>query len=122
MNNETRPWGFFKVISDTELYKIKTLRICKNQSISLQYHNHRNEIWYIVSGFGKYINCQQGDPHTILSYKLGDTIEIPQGNIHRIMTTVDTIVYEVQIGSYFGEDDIVRLEDSYNRIKEGVDE
>jgi len=117
-----RPWGTFKVISDNDLYKVKKLTIFRDQSISLQYHNHRSEIWYIVSGKGIVINYENDSDKKEFSYAPGDTFEIAQGNIHKILADTETVVFEVQIGSYFGEDDIVRLEDKYGRIKEGMDE
>ena len=118
MNKEARPWGLFEVISDTDLYKLKKLTIFSGESISLQYHNHRSEIWYIISGTGIVVNCHKDySIREEIEYKAGDTFEIAQGNVHKISATTKTEVFEVQMGTYFGEDDIVRLEDKYNRIE-----
>lgn len=117
MNEELRPWGIFKVISDTELYKAKILTIFRDQSISLQYHNHRSEIWYVVSGKGSYVNCLLDKEYLTCEYSSGDIIEIPQGNVHKISADTETVIFEVQIGTSFDESDIIRLEDKYGRIK-----
>ena len=121
-NKEARPWGLFEVISDTDLYKLKKLIVFTDECISLQYHNYRSEIWHIISGTGTVINCDKDSSiREEIEYKAGDTFEIPQGNVHKISATTKTEVFEVQLGSYFGEDDIVRLEDKYNRIEKGID-
>lgn len=122
MNREVRPWGVFEIISDTDLYKLKKLTIFTGESISLQYHKYRTEIWYIISGTGTVINCDKDSSiREEFEYIQGDTFEILQESVHKISATTKTEVFEVQIGSYFGEDDIIRLDDECSRIKEGVD-
>lgn len=117
---ETRPWGSFKVLRDDEVYKMKELTIKKDESISLQYHKQRTEIWYILDGQGEYINQKNSDNLVRKKYNKGDVIEIPVGNIHRITSdTTETKIFEIQIGDYFGEDDIIRLQDKYKRVKIG---
>jgi len=125
---ETRPWGTFEVIGDSDVYrlsqfeyKLKKLTIFAGECISLQYHNYRGEIWHIISGKGTVVNYANGSDREEFKYISGDTFEIPQGNIHKILADTETVVFEVQLGSYFGEDDIIRLEDKYGRIKEGMD-
>ena len=112
-----RPWGSYKVISDTDLYKMKTLTISADQSISLQYHKHRSEIWYIISGDGEVLNYAPDTEAKAISYSVGDIFEVAQGNIHKIKAKTETVIFEVQIGTYFGEEDIIRLEDQYGRMK-----
>ena len=88
------------------------IEINPGQRLSYQYHNNRSEVWTIIKGKGSVTLDGK-----INNYKKGDTILIPKGAKHRIENNgKDKIVFiEVQTGSYFGEDDIVRLEDDYNR-------
>jgi len=95
MNEEKRPWGTFEVISDTKLYKVKKLTIFRGQSISLQYHNYRNEIWHIISGKGIVVNYKKGEINQEFKYFSGCTFEIPQGNVHKIIANTETVVFEV---------------------------
>lgn len=117
-----RPWGSYQVISDNDLYKMKRLTIGAGQSISLQFHKHRSEIWYIISGEGIVMNYAPGSEAKEISYNSGGIFEIAQGNIHKIKAKTVTVIFEVQIGTYFGEDDIIRLEDQYGRMKEDIKE
>ena len=112
INIEERPWGRFYVLHDQPTYKLKRIEVDPGERLSYQYHNKRSESWTIVSGIGSI--TLDGN---VKDYKQGETILIPQGVKHRIESkTNKTIVFiEVQTGSYFGEDDIVRIEDDYNR-------
>ena len=108
-----RPWGSFFVIANEPLYKIKRIEVDKGEvRLSYQYHNKRSEVWTIIQGEG--IITLNDKPKNILK---GDTILVPQGVKHRIENTggEKTIFIEVQTGSYFGEDDIVRIQGDYNR-------
>ena len=107
-----RPWGYYKILEDTDYFKSKRLVIYPNQSISLQYHNKRNETWTIVKGKASVI---KGDENLVIT--VGETVYIPAGFNHRITNNTETDVelIEVQTGTYFGEDDIIRLDDQYNR-------
>lgn len=109
---EERPWGSFFVIANEPLYKIKRIEVDKGKRLSYQYHNKRSEVWTIIQGEG--IITLNDKPK---KYIKGDTILVPQGVKHRIENTGSekTIFIEVQTGSYFGEDDIVRIQDDYNR-------
>jgi len=109
---EKRPWGSFFVIQESTSYKIKRIEVNPGQRLSYQYHNKRSEVWVIIQGNGV-ITLNDIERN----YSSGDTILIPQGMKHRIENqgTDTTIFIEVQTGSYFGEDDIVRLDDDYNR-------
>lgn len=109
---ELRPWGDFEVLRDTERFKSKLIRVHPGQQLSYQSHRHRSEHWVIVAGH----------PEVVLDdavHRLapGDHIAIPQGARHRIRNPGGEPVefVEVQLGSYFGEDDIVRYEDDYQR-------
>ena len=109
---DERPWGKFYILHETSDYKIKRIEVNVGQRLSYQYHNKRSEVWIIIQGEGKiYLNGEYK------SYKKNDTILIPKGMKHRIENLGDdkTIFIEVQTGEYFGEDDIIRLHDDYNR-------
>ena len=111
--SEKRPWGCFFVIHDEPTYKLKRIEVNPGGRLSYQYHNKRSEAWTIVDGIGyTTINGVEKD------FSNGDTIIIPQGVKHRIENrgSEKLVFIEVQTGSYFGEDDIVRVEDDYNRI------
>ena len=111
---ENRPWGGYIVLIDNENYKVKKLIINPKKRFSLQYHNKRTETWTIVKGK---LEITIGGKKGIYSY--GQTISVPVGTTHRIENISDDIaeIIEVQTGTYFGEDDIVRLEDDFGRIK-----
>jgi mannose-6-phosphate isomerase len=110
--SEKRPWGEFFIIQETISYKIKRIEVNPGQRLSYQYHNKRSEVWIIIQGEGTVLLNDNK-----INYSKGDTIEIPQGVKHRIENngSEKTIFIEVQTGTYFGEDDIVRLQDDYNR-------
>ena len=111
---QERPWGKYIVITDESNYKLKKIEVNPGHRLSYQYHNKRSEVWTIVKGYGEVIIDGQ-----IEEVNYGDCIKIDVGAKHRIKNTSDsTLVFiEVQTGSYFGEDDIVRIEDDYNRVK-----
>ena len=113
INKEERPWGRFYVIHDEKKYKLKRLEIDPGQRISYQYHTKRSEAWTIIQGVGR-ITLDDIKKE----FKAGQTVVIPQGVKHRIENHEQdkVVLIEVQTGSYFGEDDIIRIEDDYNRI------
>jgi len=107
-----RPWGSFTVLEDAEDCKVKRLVVRPGGVLSLQRHQHRSEHWTVVSGQAK---VRVGDDERI--YGANETVEIPVGSLHRLENpgSEDVHIIEVQTGSYFGEDDIERLEDIYGR-------
>ena len=109
---ENRPWGSFYVIHDEINYKLKRIEVNPSSRLSYQYHNKRSECWTIVQGSG--LITIDGDE---IQISQGESVTIKQGSKHRIYNnTSDSLVFiEVQTGSYFGEDDIIRIEDDYNR-------
>tara|TARA_B100001057_G_scaffold482304_1_gene557430 strand:+ start:2347 stop:2697 length:351 start_codon:yes stop_codon:yes gene_type:complete len=112
IEKEERPWGRFFVIHNEQNYKLKRIEVDPKGRLSYQYHNKRSEVWTIIEGIGRItINGQVKD------YRSGETIIIPQGSKHRIENkeSKKVVFIEVQTGEYFGEDDIVRIEDDYNR-------
>lgn len=113
-DESNRPWGNYTVISNTPYYKLKRITIDPGHQISYQYHNKRSEVWTIVKGSGEVIVDGEMKP---VNY--GDCIVINKKSKHRIKNNSDSVLefIEVQTGTYFGEDDIIRIEDDYNRIK-----
>ena len=112
IESEERPWGRFFVLQDQLTYKLKRIEVDPGGRLSYQYHNKRSEAWTIVEGVGSI--TLDGD---IKDYSKGETILIPQGVKHRIENKREqkVVFVEAQTGTYFGEDDIVRIEDDYNR-------
>ena len=109
----TRPWGAFHVTEVGKAYQVKRLEIAPGKRISYQTHQLRSEHWYIVGGVGKVTidgNEFRVDP--------GQSIDVAVGAAHRIENIGNDILMfiEVQRGSYFGEDDIARLDDDYGRV------
>jgi mannose-6-phosphate isomerase len=110
---EHRPWGFYEVLSDEKDHKVKRITVEPGKRLSLQKHKQRKEHWFIVHG--ESIVTVGNEEKKVLC---GQTIDIPQGSLHRIANIgEEKLVYiEVQLGDYFGEDDIERVEDDYGRI------
>lgn len=107
-----RPWGKYFVLADEPNYKLKRIEVNPAQRLSYQYHQHRQEYWTIVAGEAV---VTLNDEEFSLGY--GESIFIPQGAKHRIENKNSEVLafIEVQTGTYFGEDDIVRLQDDYER-------
>ena len=110
---ETRPWGEFENLLDSNLCKVKQIIIKPGQAPSYQYHFKRSEVWTIVQGEGE---LKLND--VIIPVLKGYTYHIEKKAKHQIKNTgtEDLIFIEIQLGEYFGEDDIVRLEDNYGRL------
>ncbi len=109
---EVRPWGRFEVLKDTADFKSKTIVVDAGAQLSLQSHAKRAEHWIVVKGQGEVILDDK-----IIPVSAGQHIFIPVGSKHRMRnnSTEPLEFVEVQLGSYFGEDDIVRYQDDYNR-------
>jgi len=112
--NNTRPWGHYDVLLDTDYCKVKQITVKPNQRLSYQRHEKREEYWTIVKGQA---TVTLNDKKIALSE--GQQIHIPQHANHRIAnkSSEPLIFIEIQRGSYFGEDDIIRIEDDYGRVK-----
>lgn len=117
---ETRPWGFYKALHQEEnKFQVKTIVVFPLKRLSLQSHQHRSEHWVIVKGTAR---IQVGDDVHILHEN--QHVYIPKCTLHRMenMSTEDNLeIIETQIGSYLGEDDIIRYEDDYGRLNKTVD-
>mgnify|MGYP000168005075 FL=1 len=107
-----RPWGHYIVLLDSEQCKVKKITVNPNQRLSYQSHEKRREQWTVVEG--ELTVVLDGEEHTVYA---GSSIHIPLGSKHRAwnQTGEELSFIEVQTGDYFGEDDIIRLEDSYGR-------
>jgi mannose-6-phosphate isomerase len=109
---EERPWGKFEILIEDIRCKVKQITVKPGGRLSYQYHHKRSEVWTIVSGTAT-ITLDE----LTKDYRYGDTVLIPQGTKHRVENQLDDdlVFIEVQHGSYFGEDDIIRIEDDYDR-------
>jgi mannose-1-phosphate guanylyltransferase len=109
-----RPWGTYTVLENGLRFKIKRIEVRPSASLSLQMHHHRSEHWIVVSGMAKVVN---GDQEIFIN--TNESTYIPAGHKHRLENpgVVDLVMIEVQSGEYLGEDDIVRFEDVYGRVK-----
>ena len=109
---ENRPWGKFDNLLDSSVCKVKKIEVFPKHRLSLQYHNFRSEHWLVVDGIATvYLNGR------IMELKAGMSIDIPVKSQHYIENKTENplIIIETQLGSYFGEDDIIRIDDPYKR-------
>ena len=107
-----RPWGYYQSIDNGARYQVKRIVVTPGQRLSLQKHYHRAEHWIVVKGTAE-VTC--GEEVKIVHEN--ESIYLPIGSVHRLANPgkINLELIEVQTGSYLGEDDIVRLEDVYNR-------
>lgn len=107
-----RPWGYYQSIDIGGRHQVKRISVKPGASLSLQKHHHRSEHWIVVRGAAEVtIDREQKLVHE------NESVYLPIGCIHRLSNPgkIDLELIEVQTGSYLGEDDIVRIEDRYNR-------
>jgi mannose-6-phosphate isomerase-like protein (cupin superfamily) len=109
---DRRPWGYYQVLSDAEDHKVKRIVVYPNRRLSLQRHRRRAEHWYVVSGTAR-VTLDTDE----IFLNSGEAINIGVGSLHRVCNPGDDplVFIEVQIGDYFGEDDIERFEDDFGR-------
>jgi mannose-6-phosphate isomerase len=109
---ERRPWGAYVVLDDGPMAKVKRITVDPGQRLSYQRHHRRREHWFVVAGTAL-VTLDDTD-HEV---GVGESIDIPLGAAHRVTNKGDEplVFVEVQQGDYFGEDDIVRLDDDYGR-------
>ena len=110
----TRPWGSFTVLEEGPGFKTKRLEVKPGAALSLQLHERRSEHWVVVGGEAR---VTQGD--RVYALRANESAFIPAQTPHRLENpgTEPLVVIEVQCGDYLGEDDHVRLEDRYGRVK-----
>jgi mannose-6-phosphate isomerase len=109
-----RPWGFYEVLSgDGGNHKVKRITVWPKKRLSLQMHNKRKEHWIVISGRAR-VTLGKDE----ITLEPSGTVDIPFGTVHRIENIGDEplVFIEVQQGDYFGEDDILRLEDDFGRV------
>ena len=112
MDKEIRPWGYYQILGEDKRYKVKSIVVNPNSMLSYQTHQFRQEHWLVVEGSGEaLING------TSQSLRPGSNLTIGAGVPHRLInnTSEPLVVIEIQTGSYFGEEDIIRLQDEYGR-------
>jgi mannose-6-phosphate isomerase len=110
---DDRPWGSYEVLLDDPDHKVKQIRVAPGKRLSYQVHGRRSEHWFFVRGAG--LATLDGAQ---VEVGAGIAVDIPVGTAHRIenVGADDLVFVEVQHGDYFGEDDIVRLEDDFGRV------
>jgi len=109
-----RPWGFYKSTLLADHVQSKIITVFPNGELSLQKHKRREEHWIIIKGEGKIIL-----EDSIVNVEQGRYIYIPKGCKHKVINSSESenlIFAEVQLGDYFGEDDIIRFNDKYGRV------
>lgn len=111
---ETRPWGSFTILDEGDNYKVKRIEVLPEKRLSYQRHSQRAEHWYVVRGTAKVtLNGVE------ILVPAGSAIDIAREDAHRVENPDPTellVFIETQTGDYFGEDDIVRLDDDFGRV------
>ena len=109
-----RPWGTYATLKQEDGYQVKRITVAPGQKLSLQYHHKRAEHWVVTQGQAI---VQVGDEE--FETGPGEYRYIPLGEKHRLTNIgdIELVLVEVQVGEYLGEDDIVRLDDVYGRIR-----
>ncbi len=112
LEHDDRPWGSYDVLEDAETHKVKRISVLPGKRLSYQRHAQRAEHWFVIKG-----DCTvtlDGKEYVVSA---GSSIDVPLGVAHRAENRTDELVefIEVQHGTYFGEDDIERLEDDFGR-------
>ena len=107
-----RPWGHYEVLADEPSFKVKSLTVLPGKRLSYQFHRFRSEHWFVISGSATV--TLDGEDRVIT---VGESVDVPVGVPHRVHNAgTDPLVFiEVQHGTSFEEDDIVRLEDDFGR-------
>jgi mannose-6-phosphate isomerase len=110
---DQRPWGSYRILDEGENYKVKRIEVLPGKRLSYQRHARRAEHWFIVNGTAKVtLNGVE------MLVKMGETVDVGRQDAHRVENPDPEellIFIETQTGDYFGEDDIVRLEDDFGR-------
>ncbi|HUB46693.1 MAG TPA: mannose-1-phosphate guanylyltransferase/mannose-6-phosphate isomerase [Acetobacteraceae bacterium] len=111
-NRVYRPWGFYECLILAERFQVKRIVVTPGHQLSLQKHYHRAEHWVVVSGTARVTRNDE-----MLMVHENESVYLPMGCVHRLENPgrIPLTLIEVQSGAYLGEDDIVRLEDTYGR-------
>ena len=110
--DSTRPWGRYEILQESAHHKVKCIYVDPGARLSYQRHQKRREHWFIVSGEATVVI--DGQSFTKVA---GETVEVDVGQLHRIGNSgsQELVFVEIQTGTYFGEDDIERIQDDYAR-------
>ena len=111
-DDSIRPWGRYEVLQESATHKVKCIYVTPGARLSYQRHQKRREHWFIVSGIATItLDGSNFEKHP------GETVDVPVGVLHRIGNkgSQELVFIEIQTGTYFGEDDIERIEDDYAR-------
>jgi mannose-6-phosphate isomerase len=111
--SETRPWGSFTILDENDRFKVKRIEVLPGKRLSYQRHQKRAEHWFVVQGKAK---VTLNDEEVLVD--TGSSIDILVGDAHRVENpdhSESLVFIETQTGTYFGEDDIERLDDDFGR-------
>lgn len=110
---DERPWGSYTILDESDLFKVKRIEVSPGKRLSYQRHSKRAEHWFVVQGTAKItLNGRE------ILVGTGESVDIPIGTAHRVENphhTEKLVFIETQTGTYFGEDDIERLDDDFGR-------
>ena len=111
-NRGHRPWGFYESLIQGDRFQVKRIVVHPGRQLSLQSHYHRAEHWVVVNGTAKVTRDSE-----VMILRENESVYLPLGCVHRLENPgrIPLTLIEVQSGAYLGEDDIVRLEDTYGR-------
>ena len=112
-SSERRPWGSFTILDDSDRFKVKRIEVLPGKRLSYQRHQKRAEHWFVVQGTAKVTLTDEQ-----ILVDAGSSIDIRVGDAHRVENpdASEALVFiETQTGTYFGEDDIERLDDDFGR-------
>ncbi|MCH9644181.1 MAG: mannose-1-phosphate guanylyltransferase/mannose-6-phosphate isomerase [Gammaproteobacteria bacterium] len=109
-----RPWGHYTSLENEAGFQVKKISVNPGASLSLQKHQHRSEHWVVIEGTAT-VTCDE----KVFELSKNQSTYIPKESIHRIENKTNDLItiIEIQVGSYLGEDDIIRYEDVYNRLE-----
>jgi mannose-6-phosphate isomerase-like protein (cupin superfamily) len=113
LETDHRPWGHYVVLADEPDHKVKRIVVNPGARLSLQRHQRRAEHWFVVAGNARVTRDDEEIP-----LAPGQAVDIPRAAWHRIRNPGETplVFVEIQVGTYFGEDDIERRQDDYGRV------
>jgi len=108
-----RPWGFYESLISGDRFQVKRIMVKPGEKLSLQKHFHRAEHWVVVAGTALVTRDAE-----LITLRENESVYLPLGAVHRLENPgrIPLTLIEVQVGAYLGEDDIVRIEDTYGRV------
>ena len=113
---QPKPWGFEQIFAGLDgMYVGKIIHVNAGGSLSLQYHEHKEETISLISGTAEIQYGQVGGELTEVTFGPGDTIHLPAGAVHRVTAVTDIVFAEASTAPPGWRDDVVRLQDAYGR-------